>query len=171
MKGWIVSVNTKGFEEPHSVEKGAQPTGAVLGSWGFVGDYHNRAMRPSFSVPGTLKPNIDRHVSLLAIEVIDSLNTELGLDMRSGTLGENITTRGLGDLSHIADGSRLVIKNSLDTELAILRVIEQNQPCKNLHSKHRLLVKKIYGRRGLLCVIERGVGKRICRNDSIEFFP
>jgi len=171
MRGRISSVNIRAFEGPHSVGKEPQPSGAVLGQWGFVGDHHNREMRPSFSKPGTFKPNTDRHVSLLALEVINSLNMELGLEMSSGTLGENITTHGLGDLSYISNGSRLIIKNSLECQLAILRVVEQNQPCKNLYSQHRLLVKKIYGRRGLLCVIESGIGKRICRYDSIEFSP
>ncbi len=135
----------------------------MLGSHGLVGDYHNREMRQSFSKPGTFKPNTDRHLTLFADEVMFDLNCELGTELRAGSLGENITTRGLGDLSQIRDGMRLRIGNHV-----IIWVTEQNQPCKNLAPLHRLLVKKVYGRRGLLCAIQCGRGHRIQEGDPIE---
>jgi hypothetical protein len=166
MQGRIFSVNILEHKRLHHPQK-EMVRCAWLGKWGFEGDYHNREMRPSFSKPGTFKPNIDRHVTLLAREVVDALNSELGLQMRPGTLGENITTDGLGDLSTIKDGSCLRICNRLGGELAVLRVVEQNQPCKNLSPVHRLLPKKIYGRRGLLCAIESGTGNILMPNDTI----
>jgi MOSC domain-containing protein YiiM len=168
MRGTIVSINTA---REGGLPKRARVGGAKLGEWGFEGDYHNRQMRPSFSKPGTLKPNIDRHISLVSSEVIDALNQELGLGLMHGSLGENITTSGLGDLSQIPDGARLVIRNSITlNELAVLRVVEQNKPCKNLYPLHRLLVKKIFGRRGILCAVESSTGHRLARGDIIEVF-
>lgn len=167
MRGRIFSVNILAFRRGHHPQKEIVPC-ATLGRWGFEGDYHNSEMRPSFSKPGTLKPNVDRHITLLAMEVVDALNAELGLQMRPGTLGENITTADLGDLSDIPDGSRLRIRNRLGVELAMLRVVEQNQPCKNLSPVHRLMPKRIYGRRGLLCAIERGTGSILMPQDTIE---
>jgi MOSC domain-containing protein YiiM len=162
----ILSINTK---PDGGIYKRMRPEGAVLEQFGFRGDHHNREMRPSFSKPGTMKPNTDRHVTLLAMEVIDELNLDLDLQMIPGSLGENITTVGLGDLSNIKDGSLLIIRNwAIGTELARLRVIEQNAPCKNLAPIHRLLVKKIHGRRGIACAIESGVGHRLIFRDRIE---
>ncbi len=128
-----------------------------IGQWGFEGDFHNREMRRSFSKPGLFKTNVDRHITIVGFEVIEDLNRELDLTLVPGSLGENITTKGLGDLSEIKDKTILQIGQ----EGILLRVIEQNQPCHNLAPLHRLLVKKIYGRRGLLCAILSGVGKTL----------
>ncbi|MDB5224477.1 MAG: hypothetical protein JWO43_99 [Candidatus Adlerbacteria bacterium] len=170
MRGKIFQISTLDqlrTGEPHHPQKD-EAGDAIIGRWGLEGDCHNREMRRSFSKPGTFKPNIDRHITLLAIEVIDSLNQELGLEMRPGTLGENITTQGLGDLFNIADGSRIFIRNPAGSELCVLRVTEQNEPCINLSTIHRLLVKRIYKRRGLLCSIVSGIGNRIMSGDPIE---
>lgn len=158
-KGQIVSINISGTG---GIPKNPIPM-AHVGMWGLVGDYHNRQMRRSFSKPGTFKPNTDRHLTLLAQEVLTDLNRELLLSLKGGSLGENITTKGLGDLSKIPDGSRLRIGTQV-----VLRVTEQNQPCMNLYPVHRLLVKRIYGRRGLLCTIEEGVDESIFVGDKIQ---
>ena len=137
----------------------------VVGQWGLFGDYHNREMRPSFSKPDTLKPNVDRHISLVAIEVLEELGEKyLGMLLKPGELSENITTKGLGDLSQITDGTRLSIG-----EQVILRVVEQNQPCKNVRAAYGLeFYKQVTGRRGILCAIEKGVGATIHPGDFIE---
>lgn len=133
-----------------------------IGRYGLVGDYHNRARRRSFSIPGMTKPNIDRHITVVAEEVFDALNAELGTKLVAGSFGENFLVRGLGDLSDIKDDARLLIN-----EIVVLRVIEQNKPCKNLAPYHRLMVKKAHGRRGLLCAIERGFYAFVGPDDTI----
>jgi MOSC domain-containing protein YiiM len=159
MKGNIISVCVS----PDPGLPKYPSSSVVVGRFGLEGDYHNREMRRSFSKPGTFKPNVDRHITLVAYEVIENLNQELDIMLACGSLAENITTKGLGDLSGVPDGARIVINDDI-----VLRVVEQNQPCKNLMPLHRLLVKKIYGRRGLLCAIEQGIGKRIASGDAIE---
>ncbi len=165
MQGTILSINAS--REP-GVTK-IPYMAAIVGRWGFEGDRHNRELRPSFSKPGTLKPNTDRHITILAQEVIDDLNQALGLSLVPGSLGENITTRGLGDLSQIQDGAMLSVRDPGGDMRLTLRVTEQNQPCKNLAPIHRLLVKRIHGRRGLLCSIESGLGHLVRVGHSIEF--
>lgn len=160
MRGKVVAVC---ISPDAGIPKHASSTPVCVGRFGLEGDYHNREMRPSFSKPGTFKPNADRHITLVAHEVIEDLNRELGLALGPGSLGENITTQGLGDLSDIPDGAEILIGDKI-----LLRVVEQNQPCRNLAPLHRLLVKKIYGRRGLLCAIEEGVGVVISSDTTIE---
>lgn len=137
---------------------------AVVAAFGLVGDYHCREMRPSFSKPGTLKPNVDRHISLFAKETLDAINKELGIYLRAGAVGENILTAGLGDLSDVAEGARIRIGESVR-----LVVTQQNVPCKNLRHYHPQFIKTIRGCRGLLCAVERGAGEIIQPGDPISF--
>lgn len=139
---------------------------ALVERYGMSGDYHNRPMRPSFSQKGIWKPN-DRQVSLLAHEVLVELNEVLEGSLSDllepGSLGENITTTGLGDLSDIPNGSLVHIG-----EQVVLRVTCQNEPCKKLSVYSKFLPKKVTGKRGLLCTVESGVGSRIVLNDPIR---
>ncbi len=125
-----------------------------VGLHGLVGDYHDREFRPSHNKSrlGVLMPNNDRHITVVAQEVYDSLNAELGTALKAGDFGENILVRGMGNLGNIPDDAQLMI----DEGLLVLRVTGQNDPCKNLAPYHRLMVKKAYGRRGLLCAIKFG---------------
>ncbi|MDO8407838.1 MAG: MOSC domain-containing protein [bacterium] len=125
-----------------------------VGLHGLVGDYHNRELRPSHNKSrlGVLMPNNDRHITMVAEEVYASLNAELGTALKAGDFGENILVKGMDNLGDIPSDARLMI----DDGLVVLRVTEQNDPCKNLSPYHRLLVKKVYGRRGLLCAIKFG---------------
>ena len=138
-----------------------QRKSARVAKFGFAGDFHCKEMRRSFS-SGGLKPNTDRHISLLAQEVIDALNKELTVSLLPGSLGENITTSGLGDLSDIPDGTLIHIGSSL-----VLRIMQQNDPCKVLQPLHKKMVKTIYGRRGILCSVVSGIGSHIYPNDVI----
>jgi len=173
MEGTVVSINTRGMRpegSPHLPFKLPASNGR-LGQYGFRGDYHNQPTKRDFKNPGQTLPNTDRHVSVVALEVIDALNRELGLNMGPGTLGENLTVRGMGDLSAIADNVRLLIVGHSGAPICTLRVAEQNKPCKNLTLIHRELPKRIMGRRGLLCAIETydwSLGRSICANDTIQ---
>ncbi|HWP61434.1 MAG TPA: MOSC domain-containing protein [Candidatus Paceibacterota bacterium] len=134
----------------------------TVDKFGLVGDYHNREMRPSFSMPGVMKANI-RHITLVGKEALSAVNTKLGLELGAGSIGENILTEGLGELSEVHDGATIRFQRGL-----VLTVVEQNEPCSNLRPLHRLMVKTIYGRRGLLCSIVDGVGTTVLPGDWIE---
>ena len=139
----------------------------VVGKFGFVGDYHCKPMRRSFSKPGTEKPNDDRHITVLAFEAVCAVNHELGLDLQPGSLAENILTQGLGDLSDVRDGQIIRIGQFIQ-----LDVVKQNKPCKNTAVLHPEFNKTIYHplkqRRGLLCKVTRGVGLTIRPGDVIK---
>jgi len=143
-----------------------------LGNYGLVNDFHCTPMRRSFSKPGTMVTNNDRHITIVAKEVVDEINRELGVNVPIGGLGENILVEGLGDLSYVKGENVCIgIGNVILGGYNIaLRFVKQNQPCKNLAPYHPEYVKKIYGRRGLLCVIESGVGRTIEPGASIRLF-
>lgn len=138
----------------------------IVAEYGFKGDYHNRKMRPSFSKPGTLKPNIDRHLSILSKEAIDSVCAELNIQLEVGTLGENILTDGLGDLSDVRPDTRILIGSEV-----YLLVTGQNKPCKKVAGYHPHFNATIYSperqRRGLLAAVEFGVGCIVRPGDPI----
>ncbi len=160
MNGTVVAVC---ISHVGNLPKHAQPR-VTVGTHGLEDDYHNRELRPSFSNRGTFKPNIDRHISLVAIEVIEEMAKLLGKTLGPGALGENITTRGMGDLSQIADGTRIMVGNGV-----VLRVSQQNAPCKNVRAAYGLEgYQFVEGRRGLLCSIERGFQKIIEPEDHIS---
>ncbi len=138
---------------------------AVVGKWGLKGDFHCKSTRKSHSIRGTMKPNNDRHITIVGKEALDSVNTELDIQLGVGVLGENILVEGLGDLSQILPKSMVVIKN-----LIRLRVMGQNQPCSNLTHYHPHFISKIYGRRGILCAIELWVGRVIFPGDAVTVF-
>lgn len=137
---------------------------ARITHYGFAGDYHAKKMRHSFGTGGQ-KPNIDRHISIVAQEVIDAINEELGLSLIPGSLGENITTSGLGDLSDIADGTIIHI-GSVGTNVT-LRVSQQNNPCSILSPLDKRIVKTLHKRRGILCSVMGSFGQIVCPDDTI----
>lgn len=115
------------------------------------GDYHAGPTRISRRT-GEPKFN-DRQISIVAKEVMDDLNRELGISLEPGDFGENITTEGLGDLGNLIPGMLIRLG-----EMVIVSVTEQNAPCVNLQVYHRLTVTKSYGRRVVLGTILNGAG-------------
>ena len=119
----------------------------VIGPDGVVGYYHagpvNRHRKK-----GPPEPN-HRQLTLVAQEVLDELNALLGTTLHAGSLGENITVEGLGDLSDLAPGTLLRVGS------AILEVTGQNQPCKTIAVYHPHLVKLINGRRGVTAIVRQ----------------
>ena len=75
----------------------------VVGEHGIEGDWHSGPMRTRSN--GEIVPNT-RHVSLVAKEVFDDLNRELGTDIPHGGFGENILVEGMGDLARNRRGRR-----------------------------------------------------------------
>jgi MOSC domain-containing protein YiiM len=109
---------------------------------------------------GEVVPNT-RHVSLVAKEVFDDLNGELGTDIPYGGFGENILVEGMGDLGGITEGDMLRFSSGVELE-----VTAQNDPCKNLIVYHNQIPKRSYGRRGVLAVV-RATG-RIKPGDEVS---
>ena len=137
-----------------------------VAEFGFEGDYHCKPMR-KFSKRGTMKPNIDRHVTIVAQESLDYANDRLGIQLGAGNLGENVLTQGLGDLSEVIPYTLVQIGRSV-----LLKVIKQNKPCGNLAKYHPQLAKTLWPkngpkRRGLLCAVIGGIGEIITPADQI----
>jgi MOSC domain-containing protein YiiM len=118
----------------------------VVGEYGIEGDYHSGPMRTRSN--GEVVPNT-RHVSLVAKEVFDDLNRELGTNIPHGGFGENVLVQGMGDLSDVVGGAVLSFSSGVELE-----VTEQNDPCKNLMVYHNQIPKKSYGRRGVLAIVK-----------------
>ena len=125
-----------------------------ISKYGFLGDFHCRQFRESRTKPGTYKHN-ERQVTIVAQEVLDLVNKDLKLKkpLKPGDLGENITVTGLGDLSKIKPWSLIRLNRNI-----LLRVTEQNTPCKKLLPYHKKIIKVLIGRRGLLCEVLKGYG-------------
>lgn len=121
----------------------------TVGAYGVEGDYHAGAMRTNSK--GEQVPN-ERQVSVVALEAIEAVGEALAVEIPHGGLGENVLVRGLGDLSQLQPGARLVFGSGVELEIT-----EQNAPCANLSVYHPQAVKQLYGRRGVLAtVVGRG---------------
>ncbi len=132
----------------------ASPAGGVpkypqlqveIGPYGVVGDYHagpyNRHQKK-----GEPQPN-RRQLTIVAQEVLDEMNLLLDIQLKPGDLAENVLVWGLGDLSDLQPGDRLQLGPVL------VEVTAQNQPCKTVAVYHPLLVKHLYGRRGVTAIV------------------
>lgn len=97
---------------------------------GIRGDAHSGPRRPSHKNPKEEKDN-DRTVSLVADEVRQQVNTDLGLDIQPGGFNENILVKGLDDLGQLKGGDRLIFSTGV-----VLRITEQNGPCTILEAYH-----------------------------------
>ncbi|RJQ36136.1 MOSC domain-containing protein [Candidatus Parcubacteria bacterium] len=130
------------------------PQARVIVDQGFTGDFHAGATRISRTT-GQPKLN-DRQLSLVADEVLDALEEELGIFLPAGSFGENITTLGLGNLADIPNGAIIAIGDAVR-----LRVMAQNTPCANLNIYHPQMVRHSYGRRGILATVLAGNGAEL----------
>jgi MOSC domain-containing protein YiiM len=159
VSGRIVGLCTN----PHQGLRKYLQMNVKVGQYGFVGDYHNKPFRIDFKNPtGSWIPNNDRHILIIGQEALDEVNQELGLSLGVGSLGENILTEGLGNLSDVEPDS--TVRIGIDGKVR-LRVVKQNKPCQKTAPIHPLFNATIYNqsknlyRRGLLCVIEHGIGQ------------
>lgn len=139
---------------------------------GIPGDAHSGPHRESFTKPGTLKPN-DRPISIVADEVREEMNQRFGIDMQPGDFNEQVLVSGLGDLSDVKIGARVLFDSGV-----ALEVVDVAYPCKRLEAHNgapgmmRELVipqeeGKALSRRGILARVlqagdlEAGVGLTI----------
>ncbi len=139
--GTIVAVCMKA---ERGVPKIPQPEVRV-GEFGIEGDFHAGPIRTRSN--GEVLPN-NRHISIVAKEVFDDLDRELGTSIPMGGFGENILIEGMGDLGDLRAGDVLRFASGVELE-----VTQQNDPCKNLMVYHDLIPKRAYGRRGVLAIV------------------
>src|SRR2546425_1105148 len=107
-----------------------------VGEYGIIGDAHYGQTKLNTET-GEIQANL-RQVSIISLEVLLYLHTVLGISLKPGYLGENITTQGLGDLSDLSENSLLRIGPSV-----LLRVTGQNRPCRKLSVYHPQIIKEI----------------------------
>lgn len=119
----------------------------VVGPDGVIGDYHagpyNRHKKRGEPEPNT------RQLTIVAQEVLDDVNEELGIRLEPGFLGENLTVVGLGDLSDLEPGDLLIAGT------VVLEVTAQNKPCSTVAVYHSQLVKLLHGRRGVCAIVRQ----------------
>lgn len=129
----------------------------TIGYLGIDGDAHSGELRPSFTQPGTLKPN-DRPISIIAEEVRLQINQELDLQVQHGDFNEQIVVEGLGDLGDIEVGTIISFDNGI-----MLEVVDHAYPCVRLeqHNNGKGMIQalaekregKVYSKRGILCKV------------------
>ncbi len=146
---------------------------------GIPGDAHSGPLRPSFTNPGTLKPN-DRPISIVADEERREMSERFGIDMQPGNFNEQILVSGMGDLSDIKAGARVVFDSGVELE-----VVEPAFPCVRLeaHNGAQGMMRaltipqedgKALSRRGILTRViqvgdlEPGVGVTIIQPEEVE---
>lgn len=94
---------------------------------GVVGDAH--AVAPVNPVSGTRVVRYLRAISIVAEEVRRDLNAALSLNLEPGHFNENLLVEGLGDLSDVEAGDRLLLSGGV-----VLEVTAQNFPCTKLEA-------------------------------------
>lgn len=130
----------------------------VVEEFGLRGDYHR-------------DPRMGHHVCIVAHEALELMNAKLGLvekPLRAGSLGENITTRGLGDLSDLSFGSGSYPKFIRIQGALVFEVVGRNEPFSSLMQYHVRLMS-MHGKLGLLCrVLPEAIDTVIRPNNGIE---
>ena len=69
---------------------------------GIAGDYHSGDIN-KHKKNGPSEPN-SRPISIVSLEVLNEINTTLGIELKPGDLAENITTNNLGNLAELEEG-------------------------------------------------------------------
>ncbi len=131
---------------------------------GIPGDRHYGETRYSKSQRKTL-PN-DRPITILGVEATRNACEKLGIPpIPPGGLGENLLIDGLGDMSAMGDGDLVQVLDAEGQPKVILRMSKQNDPCSNLRIYHKMMIKELMGKRGVICtVVQEGqvdVGDRV----------
>ena len=121
--GVVVSVSRDGA---HGFSKPARSSIRLLAGLGVQGDAHagTTVKHRSRVARDPTQPNL-RQVHLLAAELLDELRAA-GFRVEPGTVGENVTTRGI-DLLTLPFGTRLRLG-----EIAVVEVTGLRNPCAQL---------------------------------------
>lgn len=124
----------------HTFSKPVVPTIVLLKGLGVEGDAHQGVTvkhRSRVKVDPT-QPNL-RQIHLIQGELHDELQLA-GFNVAEGTMGENITTRGI-DLLALPRGARLCLGSNAVVEITGLR-----NPCVQLDNYQRGLTAAVLGR-------------------------
>ncbi len=131
---------------------------AEIGQWGIQDDRHYGETRIS---KGQVVPNL-RTITVLGVEGVRAACENLGIDlMPPGGLGENLLLEGLGDLSEVSPGDEIRVLSPEGEPKVVLEVYGQNPPCSNTQIYHKMMVKELYGKRGLLCTVTKPGNVRV----------
>jgi MOSC domain-containing protein YiiM len=90
----------------------------------------------------------DRAVCLFSVELYDRLRDGYGIDLAPGSVGENLTTRGV-DLDALRPGDVLAV-GPCRIQLADVR-----EPCRSLNLWDTRLLKAMVGHSGWVCRVLR----------------
>lgn len=126
---------------------------AEIEEWGIREDRHYGETRVDSK--GQVVPNL-RTITVLGVEAVMGAAERLGIDpIPPGGLGENLLIEGLGDLSEVGPGDHIQVlsEDGEGEPKVILEVYKQNDPCNSTQFYHKMMVKELYGRRGLLCTV------------------
>lgn len=109
-----------------------------VGPLGIEGDAHSGPDRESAKNPGTRKPN-DRPISIVSEELYKEINQTFGLSAEHGDFNEQVVVEGMGDLSDVEIGSRVMMGD------VVLEVTDNAWPCERLngHMGEPLLAKRL----------------------------
>ncbi|PZC51311.1 MAG: MOSC domain-containing protein YiiM [Chloroflexi bacterium] len=130
-----------------------------VGIHGIDGDFHASPIN-KHKKSGEEEPNT-RHLTIIARESVQTVASELGIQLPPGSIGENVLVEGMGDLAQINVGDIL----RLGTEVSI-KITSQNRPCATLNVYHNNIIKSFLGRRGVTAmVLEIGI---LRPGDSVE---
>jgi MOSC domain-containing protein YiiM len=132
--GTVVSVSSKAT---HGVKKLPRDEVSLVAGHGVEGDYHAGAFvrHRSRAAKDPQQPNL-RQVHLIHAELFDEL-APLGIKVKPGDMGENITTRGLPILD-LAPGSLLHLGAS-----AIVEITGCRNPCAQLNDVDQRLLGQV----------------------------
>ena len=113
---------------------------------GIPGAYHSGEIN-KHKKNGPSEPN-SRPISIVSLEVLNEINTTLGINLKPGDLAENITTNHLGNLGELEEGDTIKIGEDV-----ILQVTGQNKPCAVLNVYHDSVSKSLVNKRGITATV------------------
>jgi hypothetical protein len=146
----------------NGVGKEVHDSGEIT-TWGIPGDRHYGETRVS---RGRTVAN-NRPITVVGVEGLREACERLGIEaIPPGGLGENLLLEGLGDLGDVQPGDELHVRSADGEAGPALKVFKQNDPCSSLQVYHKMIVKELFGKRGLLCTVLREGTVRV--GDTVE---
>ncbi|MEN4921307.1 MOSC domain-containing protein [Achromobacter spanius] len=162
-------VTAVALSQAHTFSKAVAPSITLLAGLGVEGDAHLgvTVKHRSRVRADPTQPNL-RQVHLIHGELHDELQ-QAGFNVAEGTMGENITTRGI-DLLGLPRGARLRIGDDAIVEITGLR-----NPCAQLDNYQKGLTAAVLGRHPDGSLMRRAgvmgivlAGGRVCAGDAIR---
>jgi len=162
-------VTAVALSQAHTFTKAVAPAITLLEGLGVEGDAHMgvTVKHRSRVRADPTQPNL-RQVHLIHGELHDELQ-QAGFNVAEGTMGENITTRGI-DLLGLPRGARLHIG-----ETAIVEITGLRNPCGQLDHYQKGLTAAVLGRNPDGSLIRRAgvmgivlAGGQVCAGDAIR---